>query len=380
MAFQLHFPGNDRIRERLERALTSGRLAGAYLFEGVAGAGQEQAAVELAAGIIVGSTELDNPDAKRVRRYSHPDLHYMLPVVKTPPPPGEDEGAAESDIMSPFLEQQGFKAADPYYLPTFSKKPNIPVAAVRRVLQVLSGKPFEGRTKVMIIRDVDILRPDSQDTLLKSLEEPPPGRVIILISYRPEALRPTILSRCQRVPFDALDSAIISDVLQSRGLGRERAELLARLAAGNLEEAIRLAGAEDEKGNSVLAQREEWLETLDICEFGSDIAMLDAVQGVTGGKKRGGLPTQERAEFLALGISWYREVMLQLLEPAEPRVHVDQIDRLARYRNLSVQGCLDRIGRFEKARTQILSNVNAQLTLLTLFFSIRAGESSRRAS
>ncbi len=384
MPFTLRIPGNERVRRQLESALERGRLAGSYLFEGAPGAGQEQAAIELAAGLIVGDTDPDNPDARRVRRYAHPDLHYVLPVVK----PGSRSWAEMSveEIFGLFREEQGRKTEDPYHLPTYEKKPIIPIRALRELLGVLSTKPYEGKGKALIIRDADLIDNAGQDTLLKTLEEPPPGRVIVLLSERPEALRPTVLSRCQRIPFDPVPEERILELLEARGLDGERAAFLAALSDGNLEQAIRFAAAEpgpdlegDEAINPLLERREAWLDLLDICELGSEREMLDALQEFVKGGAKGNV-SRERADFLGLAISWYRDLLHRELGGASPRRFPDQDHRLGRHAGIEPEGLVARIQRCEKARRQILGNVNAQLTLITLFFSFRQAGLKRRSA
>jgi DNA polymerase-3 subunit delta' len=375
MAHRLDFPGNERVRRQLERALDAGRLAGAYLFEGAPGAGQEQAAVALAAAAITGREDPDHPESRRVHRYAHPDLHYLLPLTRGRKPWGE---MTESELLGLFLEQQGRKGEDPWHLPRHDKAPHLPIEAVRLVMGILATRPFEGRRKAVIIRDADLMRADAQDTLLKSLEEPPPASLLILVSFRPEALRPTILSRCQRLPFDPLDPATVSALLRARGLDAARADLLATLSEGNAEQAVMLAAAESEEGNALLERREAWLETIDTCEFGSELEMMDAVQALTK-RREGGNPTQARADFLSLAISWYREVLRCGLAGEPPRVHVDQERRLRRHAGQAPEALAERIQRCEKARGQILANANADLTLLSLFFSFRTGSAARTA-
>jgi DNA polymerase III subunit delta' len=382
MSLDLHFPGNERVSAQLGQALQRGRLAGSYLFEGAPGAGQEQAAIELAAGVIVGDTDPANPDARRVRRFSHPDLHYVLPVVKTSSRSWSEMSVA--DIFGLFQAEQGRKTEDPYYLPTYDKKPIIPIRALRELLGILSTKPFEGRGKVLIIRDADLIDAAGQDTLLKTLEEPPPGRVIILLSERPEALRPTVLSRCQRIPFDPLPREALIDPLVERGLTRERAEFLSALADGNLELAIRFAAAEPGEGdddgeNPLLARRESWLDFLELCELGSEREMLDAIQEFVKGGAKGNV-SRERADFLGLAIAWYGELLgAGLGRGVSPRFH-DQGSRLGRQAGLDPTALSERIRRAEKSRSQILGNVNAQLTFISLFFSFRQGGLARRSA
>ncbi len=371
MSYPIEFPGNPRLRAQLERALASGRLPGAYLFEGAPGAGQEQAAVALAAGFITGAESPDDPDARRVRRYSHPDLHYLLPVIK---PSSRSWGEMKDDeLLGLFREQQAKKIEDPYYLPNYSGKPHLAIEALRQAIRVLNTKAFEGKGKALILRDADLVQPNAQDVLLKTLEEPPAHSLIVLISYRPEALRPTILSRCLRMPFDPIDPALIRELLVSRGLCAERADFLATLADGDIERAVQFASAEGDEENTLLAERERAFDLLDTCEFASELDMLDAIQAFCR-SKGGGNPVQLRAGFLALAISWYRELLRQPQSPGELRVHVDQAARLKRYAELREEALLFRIRACEKARRQILGYTNAELTLLSLFFSLRASQ------
>jgi DNA polymerase-3 subunit delta' len=375
MSFRLDFPGNERVRLQLQRALESGRVAGSYLFEGAPGGGQEQAAVALAAALIGGDADPGNEAARRVRRFAHPDLHYLLPVVN-------ETGKAWSQLSDEeykalFHAQQAAKSEDPYALPRFAKQPHLPIQALRLFLRIVTTKSFEGGAKVIIIRDADRMQADAQDTLLKSLEEPPPDTTIILISTRPEALRPTILSRCQRIPFDPLPLETIVEILAERGADAERAELLAVLAEGDLERAVQLADAESEEGNALLEQRREWLDLLEACDFGSEIELMDAVQTLLKSKAKGNV-AQERADFLSLVLSWYRELLRRRLHGGPLQVHRDQGDRLRRYAGLDEGALVERIHRCEKARGQILAYVHAELTLLTLFFSFRSGAAAAR--
>jgi len=375
MSIRLNFPGNPRIRRQLERALENGQLAGSYLFEGPPGAGQEAAAVELAAWTIAGSVDPADPEAGRVLRYVHPDLIYVMPVVPSRPP---KEMKKDEDWLGLFREVQGRHAVDPLLPIGFKTNPRISVLGIRAVRGELAKMPYEGRGHALVIRGADRMDNDAQDALLKTLEEPPRNTLIILISHQPESLRETILSRCQRLVFDSLDEEIVHEMLVSRGLSAERAVFFAGLAGGDLEHAARLAAAESEEGNSLLRRREEWLDFLDRCEFGDEVAMISAIQEfskATKRKKEGGKNlTQIRVDFMTLALSWYND-LLNAEAHGGLRVHRDQEARRERYRHLAPEQFVDRIQRFEKARRQILGYANFQLTLLALFLGLRSSGS-----
>lgn len=84
----------------------------------------------------------------------------------------------------------------------------IKVDEMREVLAEVGLKPFESRMKFIIIEPAESLNRESSNALLKTLEEPPPNTVIVLVSHRPRLLLPTILSRCQAVRFSVRDMVI----------------------------------------------------------------------------------------------------------------------------------------------------------------------------
>lgn len=137
--------------ERLTAAWKAGRLAHAYLLTGPAGSGKDWLAAELA------SVVLDDPQPA-----SHPDFHSVAPE---------------------------------------SKSRRIVIEQMRTIEQAIQMKPLRGRTKVAIIRDADRLQPQAANAFLKTLEEPPPGCHIFLLSSLPDAIMETIVSRCVDVPL-----------------------------------------------------------------------------------------------------------------------------------------------------------------------------------
>ena len=111
----------------------------------------------------------------------------------------------------------------------------------------ISLKPFMGGRRIAIIDDADHLsRPEAANCLLKTLEEPPPQSVLILIGTSPARQLPTIRSRCQLIRFRPLSEEIVAELLVSKGLVAEKTEAarLARFSEGSLEQAVELADAE----------------------------------------------------------------------------------------------------------------------------------------
>ena len=122
------------------------------------------------------------------------------------------------------------------------EKASIKIDVIREVLGHTAFRPFEGKRRFVLIREADTLEPEAQNSLLKSLEEPPPGTSFILTTAVPGALLPTVRSRCMRLRFGRLTSsevaaALVRDHDRSEGEAREAAPL----ADGSIGQALALA-------------------------------------------------------------------------------------------------------------------------------------------
>jgi DNA polymerase-3 subunit delta' len=186
-----------RARVVLAAALATGP-AHAYLFRGPRGCGKRDAARAFAAEILAASAS--EPEEARRRALldpsPHPDLVWLTP-----------RGAQHM------------------------------VEEVReRVIRAAALRPFEGGRRVYVIADADAMRDESQNALLKTLEEPPPFVHLLLVSSEPEALLETVVSRCQAVDFEPLPAQVVEAILGVEAEPEEAASA-ARLAAGDLNRA-----------------------------------------------------------------------------------------------------------------------------------------------
>ena len=105
-------------------------------------------------------------------------------------------------------------------------------------------RPFEAGRRVYLVFGAHLLGEEAADALLKDLEEPPEYAVIVLVADELGPLPPTIVSRCQRIPFRRLSLAAIRAYLGSRGVAGGELEALARVAGGRLDRAERLLDPE----------------------------------------------------------------------------------------------------------------------------------------
>ncbi|MBI4888829.1 MAG: DNA polymerase III subunit delta', partial [Acidobacteria bacterium] len=90
---------------------------------------------------------------------------------------------------------------------------SIKIEQVREVIDRAAYRPFEGRRRAVVVNEADAMVPQAQNALLKTLEEPPPASVFILVSSMPDALLPTVRSRCSNLRFGPLSPAEVARVL-----------------------------------------------------------------------------------------------------------------------------------------------------------------------
>jgi DNA polymerase-3 subunit delta' len=212
--------GHDDVAARFRLALERGRLASSFLFVGPPGIGKRRFAFGLSQVLLCGvrpEAAMDPcgtcPSCVQVRSLTHPDLEY----VRKP----DDKAFLPLELLIGDKEHRGRAG----------------------LCHRLALKPFMGGRKVAIIDDADFLNPEGANSLLKTLEEPPPRSVLILIGTSPAKQLPTIRSRCQLVRFQPLTARLVGDILRSERITEqgEEADRLAAHSAGSVQRATELA-------------------------------------------------------------------------------------------------------------------------------------------
>jgi DNA polymerase III subunit delta' len=211
--------GHDAVVDQFRRSIASDRLASSYLFLGPAGVGKRAFALQLAKALLcpnANDAELapcGNCDSCRLlEARTHPDVDVV----------GLPAGKRELSINI-FLGDREHRHQE-------------------GLCHKIGLRPMMGRRRVAIIDDADGLNTESANCLLKTLEEPPPGVVLILIGTNRSRQLPTILSRTQVVRFEPLSVDVVSRLLLEQGIVTSEPEAceLASAAGGSLQRATDL--------------------------------------------------------------------------------------------------------------------------------------------
>jgi DNA polymerase III subunit delta' len=217
--------GQDRAVRLLKGALARGQVHHAYLLAGPEGVGKELLARTFAQAA---NCEAEDASARpcgvcgpcrAIERGNFPDLSFHMP---------------QAELLARGLVSRADLEGAP------SKE--IRVDEIRALARRLSFAALRGRRKVAIVTPADAMNERAQNTLLKTLEEPPPATTFLLVSANPDALLPTIRSRCARVQLGpAPEQAIVARLLREKIPEAEARERAAR-AQGSFSRALAAQG------------------------------------------------------------------------------------------------------------------------------------------
>ena len=329
--------GHSPLLRQLDKAFREGRHSHAYLLVGPAHVGKRTLAINMAQAVNCLSPE-DSPcgecsQCRRIAATQHADVR-VIGVRRQ----GEDEPSRKE----------------------------IGIDEVRDVQHQASLKPYEGRHRVLIFDGAEYMSEQAANALLKTLEEPPPQVLIILLTSREEGLLPTTRSRCQRLELKPLPlSEVTEELVNTRSVSEEQADRLARISMGRLGWAL---SAIDDP--SVMEERTETLERIAQLSVASLEERFSYASELASRFQRN---RESAREVLYLWLRWWRDLLL-IEEGAEEFVYnVDWTDtlrlRAAAYNTGQVAGFIRTMLRTLEALDH---NANARLALEVLMLDVPA--------
>ena len=323
MSFK-NITGQDRQIGILLNALKEETLSHAYLFTGIPGIGKTTTAYALAKALHCEVTRNDFCDAciscKKIDQGIHPDLVLIEP---------------EGD--------------------------SIKINQIRKMQEQVSYTAYEGHHKVVLIDAAERMNIQSSNCLLKTLEEPPPHTVLILLTSVPYQLPSTVRSRCHRVMFQPLPEALIEEAL-AKQCGEEDGEkvrLIASLAGGSLGNALRWTE------HGFLQERKELLETLSLIHTCSPTTLFKCAELLGEDKE----PVREKLTVITW---WLRDLLL--LKATAQENHIINKDLIreacAAASRLSWFNLFEQAQVINEVQTAVQSNVNVRLAMETMLFKL----------
>jgi len=259
--------GHSREKEILERALDSRRVAHAYLFSGPPGIGKRTLAMAFARAMNCSESKLGYcgvcRDCSAIDSGNHENVIEVVPEDK------DGEAMANGIIR---------------------------IARIREVIKALHFRAQRGR-RVVVIDDAHRFAPQAANAMLKTLEEPPEGAVIILVSSRARSLLPTIISRCQLLNFRPLSVDVIETfLLEQKGLNAQEAAAAARFSDGAIARAVKYSSS------TARGKRTDVLEHLKGISQSGEKRLLDYAEALSKDSE-----LDEVLEFLKI---WCRDVAM----------------------------------------------------------------------
>lgn len=356
--------GQSRVQAFLRHAVEGGRVAHAYLFVGAPGSGKLEAAYALAQALLCENDGCGACDAcVRVARHTHPDVHYFAPESATG------------------------------YL----------ISQTRELLEDVGLAPIRAKRKVYIIDRAEQMRANTANALLKTIEEPPSTVTFILLGTSTDLILPTIVSRCQCVPFRSmpLDESA-GTVARATGADLARCRMAIAVTGGPARAIEFLKSAERQDARRQMLHAVDMLRRSDeadillgvrdlmaaikaplaevkstqqaVLDQNADYLSRGALKQLEDRNKRE-LTARERSgimEALASVRSLLRDVLLTLEGDPSAVVNEDAadiIDRLAA--RATTAGVVEALEAVSAAERRIARNITPQLTIEVMLFDIR---------
>lgn len=319
--------GHEEIIKHLKNAIKTGKVSHSYIFTGEPGSGKK-----LLAGTFAMTLQCEEDGTEPCQKCDS----CKKAIGKNHP-----------DIIMVNHEKPG----------------TISIDEIRdQVINDVSVKPYCSPYKIYIIADAQMMTPQAQNALLKTIEEPPEYAVIMLLTDNADSLLPTIQSRCVRLDLKVVDDSLVKNYLMERlHVPDYQAEVDTSFAQGSIGKAKEAATSEEFSKMTQNALRIlKYANTMEVYE------LTDAIKNISAEK-------QSIHEYLDIFQFWFRDVlMFKATKEIDNLVFKQEINYIKEQASERSYENLEKIlEALEKTKVRLHANVNLELALELLFLTIR---------
>lgn len=344
--------GNRRVVEILKRAIEQDRLPHAMIFAGPAGVGKCTLALLVAQYLnciapISGQPCGTCSVCKRISAVLE-SRHLECQSLK-----GEGRCGSCANCRTRMGSHPDIRIIEPL-------KSTITIDQVRELTGEIAFQPLEARLRVVILDPADQMRTEGQNSILKTLEEPPSRTIMILVTTNPYMLLETIRSRSRLLQFGEISQDKIEQrLIQDRGIPAEEARLAAALSGGSLAVAL------DFDTGEYREVRREALQFVTVLLERGRFAQVSAAAMAAAKDKKSFQLWMESVSVILQDV-YYASINMERVGQKDL---LGAIEPLARSVPHSV--LVSAIGAMRKLKSELQFNVNRQLALEAMFLSLR---------
>lgn len=326
MSFK-NIPGQSKTKKILKDTIKKDRISHAYLFTGNKGLGKSEMAREFAQAIFCNKNVSEGCgeciSCKKFKHDNHPDFHVI---------------DIQEDHKSILIDQ------------------------IRELQKEISYKPYESDYKIYIIDNAENMTEQAQNSLLKTLEEPPEYAIIILTNEDKNDLISTIVSRCQEVKLYNQPEDIIKQYLkEEKSFNEEKAALYATLARGKYKKAVNLALKED-----FIDKRDE------IIKFITNIDEKDNYEIYELSEKLKKISESDFPLFELL-LSLFRDILVLKQDESDAIINFDYKELIAEAVNkFNIKDIFELTNQINQYKRYYYGNIKKELLFPSLLFKIRS--------
>ena len=319
--------GHEKIKEHLQKAIGYQRVSHAYILSGEEGMGRKTIAKAFAMTLLCEKhgTEpcMECHSCKQFLSGNHPDVIWV----------------------------------------THEKPASIGVDDVRiQINDTVSIRPYSSPYKIYLVDEAEKMTVQAQNALLKTIEEPPAYAVVMLLADNPDALLPTISSRCVQLNLKPVGDQLVKEYLMNEmHVPDYQAEVDASLAQGNIGKAERIARS---------PEYEETLESaLRMAKYADSMPLYEIVETI----KKLTAEKDNIDDYFDIFSLWFRDVLLfKATKEVDSLVFKQELNGIRERANKSSYEGLEKIiEAIQKARARLNANVNFDLTMELMFLTMK---------